>query len=40
MKMKKQIQYSSLVLLLLLCVGCGQEDKSVLGTGSFEATEI
>ena len=41
MKMKKQIQYSSfVVLLLLLCVGCGQEDKSVLGTGSFEATEI
>ena len=41
MKMKNEIRYSSLVLLLLLlCVGCGQEDKSVLGTGSFEATEI
>ena len=40
--MKKEIRYSSLTLtlLLLLCVSCGREDKSVLGTGSFEATEV
>lgn len=40
--MKKEIRYSSLTLtlLLLLCAGCDREDKSVLGTGSFEATEV
>ena len=42
MMMKKEIRYSSLTLtlLLLLCVSCGREDKSLLGTGSFEATEV